>query len=417
MHNEYAGVITRFLRDDERLILSAEKEMPLVLEAHAETGCAFLQKFLAANATKLIEDLANYGAVLLRGFDISTDEQFEEIILSIPAFHGISDAFMSENGRDYVPGRQFVLQTNSVYKTGGTLYLGGFHTENYYSADVPSYICFCCLEPSSLGGETGIINTAKIYRDLAADVRKKLEKKAYFVSKWLLSDVAARYKISLEQVEQIGRHFNLPMVGEGGGRFILMYKPSVFEHPLTKEKALAINLFELPTLNHELRKCFMNDYPGKAWFWHRFFWQLPCFIFNSIEFLAIVFIAFFKSPKRSYKILHTKLAAFYANKKNKPSFNHEKVGSCFDDAEVKILAKSIRNYYSSCLWRKGDILLIDNKKVMHAGMPGKGPRLIRAMIGNPIEMSYTETSSGCIDAKERATESIGACLAAGVMKD
>lgn len=417
MHNEYAGVITRFLRDDERLILSAEKEMPLVLEAHTETDCAFLQKFLAANATKLIEDLANYGAVLLRGFDISTDAQFEKIILSIPDFHGISDAFMSENGRDHVPGRQFVLQTNSVYKTGGTLYLGGFHTENYYSADVPSYICFCCLEPSSLGGETGIINTAKIYRDLAADVRKKLEQKAYFVSKWLLSDVAARYKISPEQVEQIGRHFNLPMVGEGAERFILMYKPSVFEHPLTKEKALAINLFELPMLNHELRKCFVNDYPGKAWFWHRFFWQLPGFIFKSIEFLAIVFIAFFKSPKRSYKILRTKLATFYANKKNKFSKNHEKVGSCFDDDEVKTLAKSIRNYYSSCLWQKGDILLIDNKNVMHAGMPGKGPRLIRAMIGNPIEMPYTETASGCIDAKERATESIGACLAAGVIKD
>lgn len=413
MHNEYAGVMTRFLRDEERLILSAEKEMPLVLEAHTETSAAFLQQFLAANANKLIEDLANYGAILLRGFAISTDEQFEESLLSIPDFHGIRDAFMSENGRDYVAGHQFVLQTNSVYKTGGTLYLGGFHTENYYSADVPSYIGFCCLEPSTLGGETGIINTAKIYRDLAVDVRQKLEKKAYFVSKWLVAEVAARYKISPEQVEQIATHFKLPMVGEGAERFILMYKPSVFTHPLTKEKGLGINLFELPTLDHELRKCFMNDYLGKVWFWHRFFWKLPRVIFKTIEFLAVAFIAFFKSPKKSFNILRTKLAAFNAYKKN--TFNQERVGSCFAEDEVRVLAKSMRNYYSSCLWKKGDILLIDNKKVMHAGMPGTGLRLIRAMIGNSLEMSYTETDAGWIDANERPIESIGACLATGVI--
>ncbi len=43
-----------------------------------------------------------------------------------------------------------------------------------------------------------------------------------------------------------------------------------------------------------------------------------------------------------------------------------RVGSCFNNKEVKELAKLIRIYYSSCLWKKGDILLIDNKKVMHA---------------------------------------------------
>ncbi|MGC1181505.1 TauD/TfdA family dioxygenase, partial [Legionella sp.] len=396
-----------------RVVLSEEKEMPLVIEAEGETCCEFLQQFVAKNATKLLEDMANYGAILLRGFDISSDEQFEKTILSIPDFCGISEAFMSENGRDHVKDSQFVLQTNSIYKTGGTLYLGGFHTENYYSADVPAYICFCCLEPSKLGGETGIINTAKIYQDLNEELKKKLEKNAYFVSKWLVTKVAERYKISTEKVEQIAQHFQLPIIGEGTNRFILMYKPSVFEHPLTKEKALAINLFELPKLNKELRKCFMTDYQGTIWFWHRFFWKLPTFIFNSIEFLAVIFIAFFKSPKHSYKILCSKFAEFKANKMNDHFFNSEKVGSCFNAKEVKNLARLMRNYYSSCIWKKGDILLIDNRKIMHAGMPGKGPRLIRAMIGNPIEMEYICTDEGNIDCKERVTGSIGACMASG----
>lgn len=413
MHNEYSGVITRFLRDDERLMLSEEKEMPLVLEAHRETSIEYLQQFLAANATKLIEDMAQYGAVLLRGFDVSTDAQFEQTILSIPDFHGIGEAFMSENGRDHVEGHQYVLLTNSVYKTGGTLYLGGFHTENYYSADVPGYICFCCFEPSKIGGETGIINTAKIYRDFSDDLKKRLEAHAFFVCEWLVSEVADRYQISTEKVEQICEQFALTRVGEGEERFILMYKPSVFEHPLTKEKAFGVNLFELPTLNDELRKCFLNDYKGKIWFWHRFVWKLPKSVFHSIEYLAVMFIAFFNSPKKSYHIVRNKFAEFKANKKVPRFLKPQKVGSCFNEQEVKALARSMRNYYSSCLWKKGDILLIDNRKVMHAGMPGMGSRLIRAMICNPVDMHYSGEDLGCIDCQERTSETIGACMTSG----
>ncbi len=411
MYNEYTGVITRFLCDDERFALSEEKEMPLVIEAKEATDPDFLQKFLASNAIKLIEDLANYGAILLRGFDINSDEQFEKTILSIPEFHGISEAFMSENGRTHVGELKYVLHTNSVYKTGGTLYLGGFHTENYYSPDVPGYICFCCIEPSEFGGETGLINSEKLYRHLDEGLKKKLEKNAFFVSKWLVSEVASRYQITTEKVEELCNHFDLPLVGSGEERFVLMYKPSVFEHPLTKEKALQINLFELPTLNDELRKRFMDDYQGKIWFWHRFFWKLPSCIFNSVESLAVIFIAFFHSPKNAYKILCTKIAAFKAYKKNKTaSFNMERVGSCFNEKEIKQLAKLMRAYYSSCLWKKGDILLIDNRKVMHAGMPGKGDRIIRAMIGNPIKMGYSSLEPGFIESKDSLTETIGACM-------
>jgi hypothetical protein len=411
---EYTGVCTRFLRDDERFILSYEKEMPLVIEAQGIKTAAFLHQFLTANASQLVADIAKYGAVLFRGFDIDSDQQFEKAMMSIPDFHGISEAFMSENGRTHVGDLKYVLHTNSVYKTGGTLYLGGFHTENYYSADVPSYIGFFCLEPSILGGETGIINTEKIYRHLSEGLKNKLEDHAYFVSKWLVSEVAERYHIAAEKVEEICAYFDLPVVGEGAERFVLMYKPSVFEHPLTKEKAMQINLFELPTLNDELRKCFMNDYQGKAWFWHRFFWKLPSPVFNAIESVAMGAIALAKSPKNSYQIVKNKAVEFMAKRKMDLSlFDEIKVGSCFNKQEVKALAESMRANYSSCLWKKGDIMLIDNRKVMHAGMPGMGPRVIRAIIGNPVDMHYTVKEPGCIHSSERHTDTIGSYMASG----
>ncbi|MGL5743032.1 MAG: TauD/TfdA family dioxygenase [Legionella sp.] len=384
MDKEYQGVTTRCLRPEERLVLSEEKEMPLVIEANDSVDLEFLQQFLVSNSSLIIDDMAKYGAVLLRGFNITTDEQFEKVILSIHEFRGISDALMSENGRTHVDNLKFVLHTNSVYKTGGTLYLGGFHTENYYSADVPGYIFFCCLEPSVLGGETGLINTEKIYQQLNEELKKKLESSPFFVCKWSVAEIAERYQVSKESVTKICTHFDLPIVGEGDDQFVLMYKPSVLEHPITKEKALQINMFEINTLNYELRKCFIKDYTGKTWFWHRFFWRLPTPIFNAVEFSAIAFIAFFNSPKKAYKMVHTRWNNFKASRKNRlSSFDTVKVGSCFNAKEVKELAQSMRNYYSSCVWKKGDVLLIDNKKVMHAGMPGMGPRVIRAMICNP----------------------------------
>jgi alpha-ketoglutarate-dependent taurine dioxygenase len=413
MHHDYASVTTRFLRQDERFMLSQEHEMPLVLEAKESTDVKFLKDFLATHSTQILEDLAHYGAILLRGFDISSDEDFEKSILSIDGFQGISDAFMSEEGRIHVDDLKFVLHTNAVYKTGGTLYLGGFHSENYYSTDVPAMICFCCLVPSAQGGETGLINMEKIYANLDGELKKRLELNTFFVSKWLVSEVAKRYQISHEQVKKVCERFHLPMIGEGDKQFILMYKPSIFEHPVTKKKSLQINLFEIAKLNTIMRQYFMRDYSGKTWFWHRLVWKLPNWVLKLLESIYIMFASFFYSPRESLKILQSKIHTYRAAHKKiqLAELNDVKVGTCFNDQNIDDLARLIREYYSSCLWKKGDILLVDNRKVMHAGMPGSGPRLVRALIGNPLAMKYTDSDVGFIDCQERTTETVGFYMA------
>jgi len=356
--------------------------------------------------------------VLLRGFDINSDFAFEQTLLSIQGFRGISEAFMSEEGRIHVDDLKFVLHTNAVYKTGGTLYLGGFHSENYYNPDVPSYIGFCCLKPSIVGGETGLINMEKVYQFLDFYLKRKVETNNFFVTKWLVSEITKRYSISEEKIEKICQYFDLPIIGKDNEKFILMYKPSVFVHPNTKKRALQINLFELPSLNSALRECFLNDYQGKTWFWHRLLWKLPLFIFKILEFFYIIFASFFYSPKEAFKMLLSKLHVYKAlKKKNLPPYNQIKVASCFTDKDIKELAKLMRAYYCSCLWKKGDILLVDNRQVIHAGMPGSGPRLVRAMIGNPINMRYSFLEPGYVDCKERVTETIGFYMASGQLPE
>lgn len=406
----YDGVTARFLRRDERLIASEETEMPLVFEAKERTDVKFLQDFLKNNSEDLMKDVAKYGALLFRGFDIQSDSDFEKAILSINDLQGISEAFMAEQGRERVGDLKYVLHTNTIFKTGGTLYLGGFHSENYYNPDVPGFISFCCLKPSVAGGETGLINMEKVYGHLNEELKKKLEDRACLVGKWLVSDVANRYKISVEALEEVCRQFDLPIVGEGGDRLILMHKPNVFLHPVTQKKALQINFFSLPTLDRVLRKSFLEDYQGKTWFWHRFVWKLPHSIFKAIE-NAFVFVAtLLHSPKEQLKIAASKKKTQKAFEKLAEKF--AKVSACFSEKDIDQLSGLMRNFYCSTLWKKGDILLVDNRKVAHAGMPGAGPRLVRALISNPLEMGYSSTQSGCFTCQDRMAQSIGAHIAA-----
>ncbi|MFZ4077242.1 MAG: TauD/TfdA family dioxygenase [Legionellaceae bacterium] len=293
MSYSYSSVTTRFLHPEERLIISEETEMPLVIEPKEDSSLVFLNKFLSDHAQALHKDLAKYGAILLRGFDITSEKDFQTSVLSLEGMTGISEAFMSEEGRVPVGDLSYVLHTNAVYKTGVTLYLGGFHNENYYSADVPSFISFCCLKPSKLGGETGLINMEKVYACMSDELKQRLEKKSFFVSKWLLSEIASRYQVTVEQAEACCQQFDIPCVGKGKKRFALMYKPSVYLHPITQKKALQINFFELLPLNRALRACFMKDYQGQAWFWHRLVWRLPERVFKMLEHVYVMFASFF----------------------------------------------------------------------------------------------------------------------------
>lgn len=409
-HN-YPGVITRHLRPDERFIQSDEQDMPLVIEADKAHDVDFLQTFLQSHATQIKADIAHYGAVLLRGFAIKNEEDFQSTVLSIDGLRGIEHAFMAEEGRVAVDHQKYVLHTNAVYKTGGTLYLGGFHSENYYSTDVPAYICFWCKQPSTIGGETGLIHMRKVYAHMPDSLKKRLEQQNFYVGKWRMDEIAERYHITMECIEKIAADFKIPMIGKGKNRFLLMFKPNVFTHPDTNTQALQINFFEIAGLNEALRSCFMSDYAGKTWFWHRFVWRLPRWLLKCIERVYIVMASFLYSPSGSCKVFFNKIKTLYATLRHgnraKLRAQNKRVGTCFSQQDISELAQRMRQYYCSCLWQPGDILLVDNLQVVHAGMPGAGQRTVRAMICNALEMDYNHGQSGLLNCKESPSDTIG----------
>jgi alpha-ketoglutarate-dependent taurine dioxygenase len=409
----YTGVHVRRLRDDERRVPAGAPETPLVIEPAGDRRAAFLNGFLGAFSSQILADVATHGAVLLRGFDLATPQAFERAMLALDGMRALDDVFMAEAGRTVVPGTRYVLYTNANFKTGGTLEQPVFHHENYYVPDVPRYVTFFCLKPSWFGGETGVVNLAHAYNDLPAGLRERLEHEALAVRQYPLREIAARYQRPLPETHDFCARVGLPIVSRDGEQFVVIYKPSVIEHPTTHERALAINLSgELARLDlaRHLAQAFAADYAGPAWSLHRFHWKHP----SAINYAQLVG-GLFTKPRRAGPRLYGALRRSF--RKSVPSAAPRatpasaRVGDLFTEAEVRILAKAMRRHYASFLWKPGDVFLIDNVKMAHAGMPGFGPRHLQALIGTCLALPLAPGTPGlCAPRPEDVRECLGAQL-------
>jgi alpha-ketoglutarate-dependent taurine dioxygenase len=386
---QYEHVRFRSLEPQEIKISTSEREIPLVVEPHNPANPVALRDFLVANSDQLMGEVARYGAVLFRNFDIPSEAVFEEAIASIKEMRPMDSYLLAEPGRVLVEGSKFVFYTNKGYKTGGSLRLGGFHTENFYTPDVPGFISFWCLVPSQFGGETGLVQMRKVYRDLPESLKAKLEKSSFYIGSRKVSDLAKNYSISGEHAKKILAELGLSFADSADGERVVFVKPVICDHPITGAPALVTNLSgELPGLNRQLRALFLKDYAGWQWTYHRLVWRFP-FLGN------ISYITFADVRRRIKAIVQNILG----KSRSKASTADLPLGlryleTAFTDEEVTLLAKAMRDHFVSFTWKRGDILLIDNLQIAHAGMPGFGDRVLRVVICNPVRMDVSATASG-----------------------
>jgi alpha-ketoglutarate-dependent taurine dioxygenase len=266
----------RYLRDSERAVSATARHMPLVLEPRADRSMGALQELLRANVDRLQRDAAEHGAVLLRGWDVADIRDFERTILAVPGMRGMNRVLNSEPGRVVVEGADYVLHPNTLSKTGGTMVIQTIHTENFYVPDVPRYISFYCIQPSWLGGETGLVDMAGLYADLPPELQAELERAPLVTGIMSIDQLAQRYDLTAEEVEAFARAEGLAVTTLGDGWFAIVYKPCVVQHPLTEMKALLINLSgELggEGLTRDLHQMFLRDYRGLKWTIHRMAWR------------------------------------------------------------------------------------------------------------------------------------------------
>lgn len=131
--------------------LHPERPMPLVVERVSPDLDA--AAWLSDKRPFLTEKLYKHGALLLRNFDITTAAQFEAFAASIvPDLYGEYGDLPPEEGKVYgatpYPADKAIL----------------FHNESSHMHRWPMKQFFCCVVPSSEGGETPIADCRELYQ-------------------------------------------------------------------------------------------------------------------------------------------------------------------------------------------------------------------------------------------------------------
>ncbi|WP_394841906.1 TauD/TfdA family dioxygenase [Pendulispora brunnea] len=403
--SEWQGVTTRAVEAGERPYPSGETFLPVVIEAKRFRDVRTLREFLVTHSRALKETMYEHGAILLRGFDVQRDEDFEGIVTSFDAAQPMCGYFMSEAGRDKIAGTRAVFNTNSFYKTGGGLHLGGFHSENFYSTDVPAVQSFWCKEPPSLGGETALVQSTHMYAELPDALKRKLEGERVLAGTLPLSIIAGRYQLPVDTVKAFCLEAGLEMTGDS----VLVHKPAVYKHSHTGRLALQINFSsEIKGLDAALRRLIAPSYRGLQWALPRLGWRYPA---------VAALLPALDSWRLALQVLVGGVAAVASRMFGKRATanglapSSGRIAERLTPEDVETLAAAIWRHTSVFTWKKDDVLIFDNLQLLHAGMPGRGRREIRVMMCDPIRMDLP-LASGLFEAPKTnpAYESMGTRL-------
>ena len=155
--DEYVGLRQQinlsYLRPDCPLPLvvrPAVKGLNLIKWASANT--AFIEGYLARN-----------GAILFRGFEPSTPEEFQQLVEAVSG--PLLDYSYRSTPRSVISGR---IYSSTEYPAHQSIPL---HNENSYSSSWPMKIWFLSIQVAEQGGETPIGDSRRIYNAISPEIR------------------------------------------------------------------------------------------------------------------------------------------------------------------------------------------------------------------------------------------------------
>ena len=124
---------------------------------------------ISSEKDALKQDLLKNGAVLFRGYDIKTPEDFEDIALALePGLHNNYAGTSPRNSRT-----KFVHSASEL----PAFYPITQHCEMSFLPTAPRYLFFFCYVEPKDGGETPICDFRKVYEQLDPKIRKEFEAK------------------------------------------------------------------------------------------------------------------------------------------------------------------------------------------------------------------------------------------------
>ncbi len=305
--------------------------LPLVVESDTSDGPAdqaLLASWYKENEQLLDQKFLEHGAILFRGFNISTPSAFARLTRSIaPA---LLDCLDDNGPRTKITGG---IYTSTEYPAEYQL---SMHSEYAYSHKFPARLFFCCVVEPGEGGATPIADNRQVLKKLAPEIVEEFtRKKVKYVrnlhggSGFGLSWQAAFQTTEQAVVEKYCRDMliDYQWKADGGLRLENTFH-SVITHPRTGEQ---------------------------VWFN-----QAPQF-----------------HPSDYPRDIYESLLSSYRGKEDElPQTSFFGDGTPIDISSLKHIRETMFAQATVFPWRAGDVVMLDNVLVCHGRMPFSGQRKI-----------------------------------------
>lgn len=326
------SVKTKFINVDK---------IPFVIEPVKENISLpeFLEILQADNAF-FKEKLLEHGVLLFRNFPLTADDHFHQVI----------SALNTGKSMDYIGGDSpRTKQQNKIYTSTEappeiTLHL---HNEMSFAANYPKHIYFYCDIAPVDRGETIIGDAKKIYQDINDGVKERFStRQLKYISRYycrsmiheFINSIKKGHKSWIEVFETADKDEMIARCKESGFDYkwlkndwieVSQTRPAFLDHPVTKER------------------CWFN--------------QVHLYDFNP----RLLGWKNFLGSKLVYANKNTRLhdVAYGDNSKiERKDIYHA----------IDVLEKNTVKFP----WRKGDVMVCDNIRIMHGRAPFSGKRRI-----------------------------------------
>jgi alpha-ketoglutarate-dependent taurine dioxygenase len=334
------------------------QQLPLIIEPNGNgKSKKDLLHWMAANKDSIAQKFSKHGALLFRGFDIDTPNDFEDLALQVDP--RLENGYYGTSPRNLVKGTKYVFTASEL----PGYYPIAQHCEMSYATNPPINIFFYCHVEPEYGGESPICNFRKVYAEMNSKIRDEFDKKGVITVR-NYSGLESKSRFNLFELKKWNEIFNTTDKAEvekqcreqqiefewldGGNLRLLHRTPAAIEHPVTKEKTWFnhLQVFHPHGADVEYSYIHQHQHRGKTFFWKNF--------------LSLMV----KIKSMSTAPIDQSMNVLFGD------------GSPVPNSYVEHIEEVIWKNLVILPWKKNDVIAVDNFSTSHGRLPYEGKREI-----------------------------------------
>jgi hypothetical protein len=335
-----------------------EQQLPLIIEPNGSgSSKAELLRWISQNRESMNEKFIRHGAILFRGFDMDTPNDFEDLAVSVDP--RLEKDYYGTSPRNLVKGTKYVFTASE---------LPGYyplmqHCEMSYAQHPPITIFFYCHVEPEYGGESPICNFRKVYTDMDSKIRDEFDKKGVITVR-NYSGMESKSGFNLFELKKWNEIFNTTDKAEvekqcreqeieyewleGGNLRLLHRTPAAKEHPVTKEKTWFNHLQVFHPYGAGVEYGYIHQHQHRL---KTFFWK------NFVSMMV-------KIKSLTTEPIEQSLNVLFGD------------GTAIPDSYVEHLEEVIWKNLVIVPWKRKDVMALDNFSTAHGRLPYEGNREI-----------------------------------------